>query len=46
MEAPDTTAATTSHATPDDTKAAAEANKDEPAPASSATVPPKSDSDA
>ena len=46
MEAPDTTAATTSHATPDDTKVAAEATKNEPAPAPSATVPPKSDSDA
>ena len=46
MTAPDTPAATTSHSTPDDKKAAAEATKDEPAPAPSATVPPKSDSDA
>jgi NADH-quinone oxidoreductase subunit E len=46
MAAPDAPTATTSHSTPDDTKAAAEATKDEPAPAPSATVPPKSDSDA
>ena len=46
MTAPDAPTATTSHSTPDDTKAAAEAIKDEPAPAPSANVPPKSDSDA
>jgi NADH-quinone oxidoreductase subunit E len=45
MTAPDAPTVTTSHSTPDDTKAAAEATKDEPAPAPSATVPPKSDSD-
>jgi NADH-quinone oxidoreductase subunit E len=41
MTAPPAPAATTSHATPDDTKAAAEATKDEPAPAPSTTVPLK-----
>ena len=45
MTAPDAPAATTSHATPDDTKAAAEATKDEPRTWPSATVPPKTDSD-
>jgi NADH-quinone oxidoreductase subunit E len=44
MTAPDASAETTSHSTPDDTKAAAEATKDEPAPGPSADVPPKSDS--
>ena len=38
MEAPDRRAAA-SHGAPDDTKAAAESTKDEPAPAPSATVP-------
>ena len=46
MTAPDAPATATSHATPDDTKAAAEATKDEPAPGPSATsCPPKTDSD-
>ena len=44
MTAPDAPADTTSHPTPDDPKAAAEATKDEPAPAPSADVPPKTDS--
>ena len=42
MTAPDAPAATTTQPTPDDTKAAAEATKDQPAPAPSATVPPNS----
>jgi NADH-quinone oxidoreductase subunit E len=46
MEAPDASAAATSHATPDDAKVAAEAAKNEPAPAPSATIPPKSDPNA
>jgi NADH-quinone oxidoreductase subunit E len=46
MEAPEAPAGTTSHDAPDDSKAAAEATKDEPAPAPSADVPPKTDSDA
>jgi NADH-quinone oxidoreductase subunit E len=41
MTAPDAPDATPSHATPDDSKAAAEATKEEPAPAPSADVPPK-----
>jgi NADH-quinone oxidoreductase subunit E len=41
MTAPDAPAETASHATPDDTRAAAETTKDEPAPAPSATVPPE-----
>jgi NADH-quinone oxidoreductase subunit E len=41
MSAPDAPTATTSRATPDDTKAATEATKDERAPAPSADVPPK-----
>jgi NADH-quinone oxidoreductase subunit E len=44
MTAPDASAETTSHSTSDDTKAAAEVTKDEPAPGPSADVPPKSDS--
>jgi NADH-quinone oxidoreductase subunit E len=46
MTAPDAPAATTTNATPDDKKAAAEATRDEPAPGPSADVPPKTDSDA
>jgi NADH-quinone oxidoreductase subunit E len=42
MTAPDAPATTTSHPTPDDARAATETTKDEPAPAPSATVPPKS----
>jgi len=42
MTAPDAPAATESHAQPDDSKAAAEATKDQRAPSPSATVPPKS----
>ena len=45
MTAPDASTATPPHDTPDDTKAAAEATKDEPAPAPSANVPPKTDAD-
>jgi NADH-quinone oxidoreductase subunit E len=41
MTAPDAAEATDSHATPDDTKTAAEATKDQPAPGPSTTVPPK-----
>jgi len=41
MTAPDAAQATDSHATPDDTKAAAEATKDQPSPGPSTTVPPK-----
>ena len=41
MTAPDAAQATDSHATPDDTKAAAGATKDQPAPGPSTTVPPK-----
>jgi NADH-quinone oxidoreductase subunit E len=41
MSAPDAPDAAPSHATPDDTKEAAEATKEEPAPAPSADVPPK-----
>jgi NADH-quinone oxidoreductase subunit E len=41
MTAPDAAEATDSYATPDDTKAAAEATKDQPAPGPSTTVPPK-----
>jgi NADH-quinone oxidoreductase subunit E len=41
MTAPDAPDAAPSHATPDDTKEAAEATKEEPAPAPSADVPPK-----
>jgi NADH-quinone oxidoreductase subunit E len=41
MEAPEATTIAASLAEPDDTKAAAKATKDEPAPAPSATVPPK-----
>jgi NADH-quinone oxidoreductase subunit E len=41
MSAPAAPAPTTSHGSPDDTKAAAGATKDAPAPAPSATVPPK-----
>jgi NADH-quinone oxidoreductase subunit E len=41
MEAPAASAGAASQNGPDDTKAAAEAMKDEPAPAPSATVPPK-----
>ena len=41
MTAPDAAEATDSHAIPDDTKAAAEATKDQPAPGPSTTVPPK-----
>jgi NADH-quinone oxidoreductase subunit E len=46
MTAPDASGTSASHPKPDDAKAAAEATKDEPAPAPSANVPPKSDSDA
>jgi NADH-quinone oxidoreductase subunit E len=45
MTAPDVPAETTPHSPPDDTKAAAEETRDEPAPAPSADVPPKTDSD-
>jgi NADH-quinone oxidoreductase subunit E len=41
MTAPDAAAVTSSDDTPDDTKAAAEATKNQRAPAPSATVPPK-----
>jgi NADH-quinone oxidoreductase subunit E len=41
MTAPDAPAAMTSHAPPDDTRAAAETTRHEPAPGPSATVPPK-----
>ncbi len=41
MTAPEASAGAASHAKPDDTEAAAEATKDEPAPAPSATVPAK-----
>jgi NADH-quinone oxidoreductase subunit E len=41
MTAPAAPAATASDSAPDDTQAAAETTKDEPAPAPSATVPPK-----
>jgi NADH-quinone oxidoreductase subunit E len=41
MTAPDAPAPTESHARPDDSKAAAEATKDQRAPSPSATVPPK-----
>jgi NADH-quinone oxidoreductase subunit E len=44
MTAPDIPPPTSSEATPDDTKAAAEATKDEPAPGPSADVPPEKDS--
>jgi NADH-quinone oxidoreductase subunit E len=45
MTAPETPAETTTHPAPDDAKVAAEETKDEPAPAPSADVPPKADSD-
>jgi NADH-quinone oxidoreductase subunit E len=41
MEAPDAQVAATSNGAPDDTKAAAEATKEAPAPGPSATVPPE-----